>query len=72
MSIGLLIILIILQQALLLKVHTITLCNFVVPTCSFWQENLFQETGVVIYFLLILFTQFIVDKMKKKKRSVSR
>ena len=57
----------------------ITLRNLVVPTRTVWQVILFRETGVVQritysfnYFFLpvVLFTQFIVDKMKKR-RSVS-
>jgi len=52
--------------------YTITLRNFVVPTRSIWLVILFRETGVVhriaysfSYFLLVLFSQFIVDKIKK-------
>ena len=49
---------------------TITLRIFVVPTLSVWQVILFRVTGVVhriiysfnyFFFLLVLFTQFILD-----------
>jgi len=50
--------------------YTVTLRNFVVPTCSVREVILFRETGVVhritysfnyfFFFLLVLFTQFIV------------
>jgi len=51
----------------------ITLRNFVVPTRSVWYVILFRETGMVhriaysfnYFFLLVLFTHFIVDKIKK-------
>jgi len=53
---------------------TITLCNFVVPTRSVWYVILFRETGVVhrityiiSFLLVVLFTQFIVDKIKKSR-----
>jgi len=32
---------------LLFPTYTITLCNFVAPTCSVWYVNQFRETGVV-------------------------
>ena len=48
--------------------YTIALRNFVVPTRSVCQVILFRETGVFrriihsfIFFLLVLFTQFILD-----------
>jgi len=57
------------------RFHTITVSNFVVPTRSVRLVVLFRETGVVhrityslnyFFLLVVLFTQFIVDKIKKK------
>jgi len=46
--------------------YTITLRNFVVPTFSVW----YTESHIVLiisFLLVVLFTQFIVDKIKKSR-----